>query len=399
LKKREIKSIAEKNRIVEKILNAFSERDGFILCSHENPDEDCIASMVAMGLLLGKLSKRVFLLAGHNIHENYRYMLNICRYNSIEIAENSTDLPDMEEISTIIILDTPKPSMILERKSIKPYLDNSKILKIEIDHHLEADSEYSGDNGYNLVTEASSTAELIGFLSFKLQKRTDLMQKFEITNLFTRNFVLSVLTGIIGDSKMGRYLKSNRERWFYGVFSSLFDSMLVRETFSGSSNFSNMEEVYRELARLSDEEEACYRYMIERKRKASFIHYTLLNRQDSRHLTEIFSKDTIITMARAIADKLAEESGYLSLVCYYDDPLWSDFVQFRMRRSHLYRDFDLRKILSLFNITNGGGHPGAIGFRKEKGEIKDIEKFVEEIISGTEKLLAGDVPEALDFKP
>ena len=34
---------------------------------------------------------------------------------------------------------------------------------------------------------------------------------------------------MIGDSQMGRFLKSRRERWFYARFSSSFERMLAAE--------------------------------------------------------------------------------------------------------------------------------------------------------------------------
>jgi hypothetical protein len=71
-----------------------------------------------------------------------------------------------------------------------------RTIKIEIDHHLATDAEYSGDDGYRLVTNASSTCELIVFLAYKLQKREDLLLKYEIEEIFSRNVVLAILTGI-----------------------------------------------------------------------------------------------------------------------------------------------------------------------------------------------------------
>jgi hypothetical protein len=100
-----------------------------------------------------------------------------------------------------------------------------------------------------------------------------------------------------------------------------------------------------------------------------------------------FDNDTIVSVARGVADVLAEESKWLGLVCYPDPPDESDLVQFRLRRSHRYKTMDLRTVLKRFSIANGGGHEGAIGFRVPKEKIEDLEDHVETLIRGIEDLI------------
>ena len=104
-----IPSIKQRNRIIQHIIQAIVERDCFLLMGHKNPDEDCVSSMIAMSLLLNKFSKNVYLMIPEKINKNFQYLVNICRYNSIEILHNKQELPC--EISTVFILDTPKPEM------------------------------------------------------------------------------------------------------------------------------------------------------------------------------------------------------------------------------------------------------------------------------------------------
>jgi nanoRNase/pAp phosphatase (c-di-AMP/oligoRNAs hydrolase) len=278
--------------------------------------------------------------------------------------------------------------MLMGDSFFESLFQDNEVLRIEFDHHLEADSEYSGDEKYRLVMDASSTCELIGLVAFKLEKREDILRRYQIDNVFTRNFVLAVLTGIIGDSKMGKYLKSNREKWFYKLFSNKFEDMLAQITYKGSSNFSNMEEVYNELVMLSDNEEQCYRSMVQHKMKSAFLAYIVLHKQESDTIMTRFDQETIVSIARTLADRLAEESGYVSLVCYYDNPEDTDYIQFRMRRSHRFKGLDLRTILLKFGIENGGGHQGAIGFRVKRHTVPDIDEYVKNIILGTEELIA-----------
>jgi len=384
MQKREISTIAEKNRIISNIINAMVNRDNFLVLGHQNPDEDCLASMIAVSLLLTKFSKKVKIFASDQLHEHFDYLLSICKFNSIGIARNSHQVGN--GIDTIIVCDTPKRSMVSYTDAIAEMFSRPEIVKIEVDHHLQSDSEYIGDPDFCLVDEASSACELVGLISLKMQERTELLEQHQVVDLLSRNFVLAVLTGIIGDTNMGKFIKSRRERRFYEIFSNMFNELLSRKTKKGS-NFSNKDEVFHELHRLSAKEEECFNYMMSRKQFSDSIGYSILTAEDMRHLHSRFDRDTIVAVARATADALAEASGILSLVVYNDDTEGDGLVQFRARRSQDFRDFDLRKILSIFGIENGGGHQGAIGFRVEQSRIGNLVEYVGMIVSGIETAL------------
>lgn len=390
LTKSQIYSIRKRNQVISNILEAIDQRDSFLVMGHQNPDEDCISSMIAMALMLNKFSKTAYIMIPEKINENFQYLLNICRYNAIQILYNTEKIP--HRITTVFVMDTPKPVMKEKFPEHEKIFEDQKILKIEIDHHLEADSECSGDKGYCLVDEASSASELVGMLAFKLKNREDLIDKYNIQELFSRNFVLAILTGIIGDSKMGKYLKTRRERWFYKLFSTMFSELLSNITRKNSSNFSSMDEVFDGLQQLSRQEDTCFRLMMKQMAEISPKIGTVIIPQDViEDMREIYDHETIVTVARYTADSLAEHSRLLSLVAYYDDQKDSDLIQFRIRRSQSYKDLDLRLILKEFNIENGGGHPGAIGFRFPRNEITDIREYVESIIPGIEKLMEYDL--------
>jgi nanoRNase/pAp phosphatase (c-di-AMP/oligoRNAs hydrolase) len=72
---------------------------------------------------------------------------------------------------------------------------------------------------------------------------------------------------------------------------------------------------------------------------------------------------------------------------YYDSPELSDYIQFRVRRSQQYKKYDLRDLLELFDIENGGGHEGAIGFRIHRTQVADYRLFIRNLIEGIEKAL------------
>ena len=221
------------------------------------------------------------------------------------------------------------------------------------------------------------------FAKIIAQGREELLAEHNIVDLFSRNFVLSVLTGIIGDSKMGKFLKSRRERHFYAIFSAMFNELLEKQT-TNASNFSNKDEVFNELIRLSDREESCFSYFMDRSKRTRSIAYIILNESESRKIYDDFATDTIVSVARSVADSLAEQSGKLSLTCYYDFAGDSGLIQFRVRRSQQFKSYDTRQIIDLFSIANGGGHEGAIGFRFPRTEIPDIESFALNLVNGIE---------------
>jgi nanoRNase/pAp phosphatase (c-di-AMP/oligoRNAs hydrolase) len=94
--------------------------------------------------------------------------------------------------------------------------------------------------------------------------------------------------------------------------------------------------------------------------------------------------DTIVSTARVIADRLAEESGKLSLVAYYDNPERGDLIQFRVRRPGSWKKYDVRSILPLFSIKNGGGHEGAIAFRVPRDSVSDFDAYIRMLVDGIE---------------
>ncbi len=373
-----------KNEIIENIITKIVTKDFFLVLGHQNPDEDCLASMVAISLLLSKFNKKTSIYVHGDIHDNFTYLLNICRYNAIYVF--SGEKPESLFVENIIVCDTPKPSMIDATDEIIDLIKNNSVPLIEIDHHTGGDSEYIGHNGYALVDEASSACELIGEIAISLSHKKELLERNSISEIFTRNIVLALLTGIIGDSNMGKYFKSDKEKKNYLFFSSLYNEILQTETTS-DSNLSNMDEIFSEIKRLNQDEEACFNYLMSRKKKSDSVFYVIADQPASRFLFEQYDYDTVVSVSRSIADILAEESKMLGLVVYYDKPEIKNLVQFKLRRSQYYRKFDLRNSLDILSITDGGGHEGAIGFRVPVSDIEDVDKYTRTIMKKLERYL------------
>jgi nanoRNase/pAp phosphatase (c-di-AMP/oligoRNAs hydrolase) len=382
-----IHSIHEKSRIAANIIQRFVDGERFLMLGHANPDEDCIAAMVAFGLIVGKFDKKATIFIGGTLHENHLYLLEICEYNGIRVTRDENDIA--AAFDTIVVCDTPKPSMVAVPKMVRGLMEDSSVVKVEFDHHIASDSDYIGDPDYALVTEASSACELVGYLALKLTNRRDLLEKYEISELLSRNLVLSILTGIIGDSKMGKFLKSRREQRFYNIFVGKFNNILTAKTTNRKdSYFANKERVFAELVRLSASEEKCFSFIMKRAHTTANFGYAVLNESDSKQIFGEFNEDTIVSVARSAADALAERSSKLSLIGYTDFSREDGLVQFRIRRSTHYKDLDLRTILDTFNIKNGGGHDGAIGFRFERKDIADIATYARDLVAGIEAEIA-----------
>lgn len=383
MNKQAIETVHARNRIIDNIIDALQSKNHFLMLGHKNPDEDCLASMVAFALIVSKFSKKATVCLRARVHEHFQYLLSICRHNAIRCT--ATVEEEGEPVDALVLCDTPKPSMIDVDPSTERMVGDSSILRIEIDHHLGADSSYFGDEGYRLVTDANSASELVGLIALKLAKREDLLRRYNISNLLTRNIVLAVLTGIVGDTNMGRFIKSKRQKRYYDIFSNLYNSMLEGNT-TKITNLTNKEEVFLEIQRLSSKEERCFQYLLDRKKFSSSIGYAVLTRDDMARLSDEFDEETIVSVSRSITDRLAEESRKLGMVAY-DDSARTGLVQFRLRRGHAFRDFDLRRVLDIFSIGDGGGHEGAIGFRMEAARVGDITVFVEGLVEGIEKAI------------
>jgi nanoRNase/pAp phosphatase (c-di-AMP/oligoRNAs hydrolase) len=370
--------LTEREPVIHSILDIMASRQTFLVLSHKNPDEDAYASCVSVGLILSKFQKQAMIYLSDSVHEHFQYLMDICRYNSIDVVN---EYDPGQDIDSVIICDTPKYEMVDLPGPMGIVIQEERIPVIEIDHHLGADSRYIGSPGLRLVDEASSTCELIGHMLMELESREDLLETFQIENPFTRNVVLTILTGIIGDTNMGQYLKSDREREYYDLFSEKYNAILARET-TRKTNFSDRHEVFSEIRRLSKSEKICRDYFEKKKRITGSVGYVTLDKKEMEYLDSHAGSDDIVSVARSFADSLAEEAGKVSMISYYDYTGDFPLVQFRVRRSAAYREYDLRNLLEKFSIENGGGHEGAIGFRFPAHEVEDYRELTKKILDG-----------------
>jgi nanoRNase/pAp phosphatase (c-di-AMP/oligoRNAs hydrolase) len=377
--KTEIKTIAEKNRIINRVGEAILEGESFLLLGHKDPETDCIASLVAVALLLSNFQKEVTIYLAGPVAVHFTYLLAICKYRGISVSYGK--LPNTAAFTTMVIVDTAKPEMLAVNNQVAALLKDNTVRKVEIDHHLGGDACYSGDEGYCLVSAACSTCELIGQLLLKLANRKDKYGEVE----FSRNLILAIITGIVGDSQIGKYLTTRREKLYYRIFTELFSKLMGGKT-HGSKSLSSMEAVFDVIQNFSVREKRCFDAFMVMKNTEKSIHYISVDPSKSAELFENYGTELIVNVSKAVVDTLAETSGKLGLIAYYDDPSLSDFVQFRLRRSSKFLHVDLRSILAELKIENGGGHPGAVGFRIKKEAVTEVNSYVEDLVNHIEAL-------------
>ncbi|MDR0708496.1 MAG: DHH family phosphoesterase [Spirochaetaceae bacterium] len=377
MKKQEIATIAEKNRIAANIIGEIERLDTFILVGHQNPDTDCIASLAAIGLLLRRADKDAVIYLPGPVNEHFNYLLAICKYNGIILLYGGDEIPTYLERADpdtkgLFLLDTPKPEMFSWNGPIEKMFKNPAIRKIEIDHHVQTDAVYAGDQGFCLVTEASSTCELIGYLVIKMMKKKNWHKK---EDAFFQNISLAILTGIVGDSSMGKYLKNKKEKMYYNLFSNSFDRYLEERTQKSVKKMS-AENSFDMLQTFSVRDKKCFDRIMNATIETGALFYTGLGKTESEEFFDSYGNDRMVMVTKVAADTLAENSGKLGLVAYYDASKPGGLVEFRLRRGSKYNALDLRKVLKKLKLDNGGGHPGAIGFRIPGENIADLGKFL-----------------------
>lgn len=372
-------SIAAKNAVVRNILQEIAIHGSFLLLGHEHPDEDCIASLVAFALLLTRCNKRVEICCQGPIRVQISFLIDICLYNGIAVHLDTQTVPRMPD--ALVILDTPNPGMIYAPPSCRLLLSDSTIRKIELDHHLFANAACCGDPGYSLIARASSTCEIIAYLCYKLARNHAQRTALGIRNLYSRNVVLSILTGMIGDAKTGAYLISRKDRALYTYFTQRLNTMLREKTKPITGNIASTKQILHTLESLSAEEHAVYQTMVKNVQHRGSISLLLLNQTQTQALHECCNAEHFVSLIKMATSNIAESISGIGISAYPDPTQQFYVTQWRVRTAARVKQLDLRLLLSHFAIQNGGGHAGAIGFRFFAHELINQDLFTEALVA------------------
>lgn len=137
-------------KIAGKILSEIKKAKSILLALHVSPDEDCVASVLAMDLILRKMGKKTKLISFSNVDLGIFYFPTSQRIENADFSKINFNLYDL-----FIALDSAQERMIT--RSTYPVIFPQSFKIINIDHHVT--NTKFGD--LNLVAPLSSTAEII----------------------------------------------------------------------------------------------------------------------------------------------------------------------------------------------------------------------------------------------
>ena len=379
--KRQNMTVGARNRVMQNIYTLVKKHRSFLILGHENPDEDCFASTVASALLLRKFNKHVSIFLECLPPENLKFLNSICKYNKINVYYGT--MPHIRSVEVLCILDTPKPDMIAANGCIYNFLHNPTIPKAELDHHFGSDAAYIGDTAYSLVLHASSTCEILCRICYKLANHPEIRQRYSIEELYSRNLVLTLLTGMLGDAKMGNYISNSHDKEVFDYFSKHLNLMLRISTHSAgrTKKIESMERLLDVMETTDAETEKVYNTIIDRAVYTGCIGTVILSEDESNTFFDSIEYAQFIGMIKVATNTIAEKAGGIGISAYYDSPGKSNKIQCRIRVSEAMRGVNLHPVLTHFKITDGGGHPGAIAFRLPRESLSSLQTLFANIAS------------------
>ena len=381
--------INQRNRTIRNILNLIMHSSKFLLLGHSYSDEDCVSSMLAIAILLRKFGKCVTIYVKDRFPPSLAFFQNICEYNEINLEIKSTD--GITKPDAIFILDTPKPDMIALDDKILSFFLQKNIPKVEIDHHFSKDARHTGDAPYRLTLHASSSCEIVALICYKLSKQKIVLEKHGIGELYSRNIVLAILTGMIGDAKLGNYLSTKRDRAFFKYFLNKLGSVLKESYYINSRNISSIDEILHLLEEISEKERLLYNLVSKKITKQETLGLLILNQEDSIQLQKQADDfQDFIAIVRRITGELSDSPNVASISCFYYPTSISNFVEFRVRAGEAIKGIDFRQVIEDLKVPlgNGGGHPGAICFKVEKKDITNLDEYVRLLIYEVQSLIS-----------
>ena len=138
---------------MDKVIEAFRNRDNFLITAHVNPEGDSIGSQLAVYYILKMLKKRTVMAVHDDVPENLKFL------PGAELITRGA--PEDFRPDTVIILDCPVRERI---GRICDCIDEGQFI-VNIDHHV---SNESFGNVNWVDVEASSVGEMIFRLAEKM---------------------------------------------------------------------------------------------------------------------------------------------------------------------------------------------------------------------------------------
>ena len=167
---------------MEKILKHIKTSRSILVASHAEPDGDCLGSLVALGLALSKLDKKITMFNPSPIPAVYRFLPGVERI--------VTQIKEAEAYDLAIILDCGDIIRVGHQSAL---VDQIAVV-VNIDHHVSN----TGFGHIQLIdTDACATAEIV----YRLINALDIP--------FDKAIATSIYLGILTDTGSFRFSNTN----------------------------------------------------------------------------------------------------------------------------------------------------------------------------------------------
>ena len=323
---------------MDQIIQHLKKSNHVLLASHTNPDGDAIGSLLAIGIALDWLNKKIFLFNESPIPAVYRFLPFIERIDH--------EIPETLEFDTAVILDCGN----FQRIGKGTHAASRIPVILNIDHHIT-------NNNFGTCqlvdTKACSTAEIV-YRTIK-----------EMGIPINSTIATSIYTGILTDTGSFRFSNTNKSAF------AICEEMIG----CGVNPYEVAQHVYGtySLGRIRLLNLALDSIEISANGKLSMmtitqemIYETGTNSEDIDGLINYAKRIEDVKVAALIQEQKSDSDQSSGLKTFHVS-LRSDGT------------FDVSAIASAFG---GGGHPGAAGFNIET----TLETLKTQIISLSEKI-------------
>ena len=141
-----------------------------------------------------------------------------------------------------------------------------------------------------------------------------MLEKHGIGELYSRNIVLAILTGMIGDAKLGNYLSTRRDKAFFKYFLNKLGDILKKSHYINSSNISSIDEILHVLEEISEKEKSLYNKILKKTSQCDGLGLLILDEKDSLKLQEkIDDFQDFVAVIRRITGELSDSPNLASI--------------------------------------------------------------------------------------
>jgi len=322
-----LKAKASHIEAANEVLEFINHNDNFLVSAHINADGDAIASVIAMGILLGHLKKRYYMVLNDaQIDSRFSYLKNFDRIITYNFA---LDL----QLKSAIILDVPGTKRLGNVEKLLPH--RSKTIKI--DHHPEEDDFAVVSMAFE---NASSTTQLV----YEIIDQTNMKFDFDLAQ--------AIYTGIVYDT--GRFSFSNTTSRDMYICGKMIDHGVKPSEINDRIFFENSFEAIRTIG----------------KGLAKLEHYL------NGAVNVIYLDHSIMSLNHH--GEIEELANYSVAIRGGKVGMFIREIRPRFHKVSLRSkaDVDVNRVAKKFN---GGGHIRASGCRLDGTKTEVIEKLLAEI--------------------